>query len=135
MVDCHDDANNDLDETQPWVLMFDIKGPGKDMSMLRAAIGEKRIEDAISKAESFLNEDGSRVVPRAWCSQSGTPEFLRLLGTPWLLSSDVVGARKNAVHWPAPGIAHILRAQRGDSLVCLIPGELPLRVVRHWLHV
>jgi hypothetical protein len=139
--------------------MFDIQGPGKDMSMLRAASGEKRINDAISKAESFLKEDGSRVtcdsrfvplgcgqdtvkeltrVPRAWRSKSQTPEFLRSLrslGTHWLLSSDVVGARKDAVHWPAPGFAHILRAQRGDMSACLIPGNLPLSVVRHWLHV
>ena len=99
-VDCHgcnDDANIDLDETQPWVLMLDIQGPGKDMSMLRAAIGDKRRDDAISKAESFLNEDGSRVtcdsrfvplgggqdtieeltwVPRAWRSKSQTPVFV-----------------------------------------------------------
>ena len=73
--------------------MFDIQGPGKDMSMLRAAVGDKRIDDAISKAESVLNEDGSLVtcdsrfvplgggqdtfeelttVPRAWRSKSGT---------------------------------------------------------------
>ena len=52
MVDCHDDANADLDESQPWVLMFDMQGPGKDMSMLRVAIGEKRIDDAISKSGS-----------------------------------------------------------------------------------
>jgi hypothetical protein len=50
MVDCHDDANGDLDESQPWVLMFDMQGPGKDMSVLRVAIGEERIDDAISKA-------------------------------------------------------------------------------------
>ena len=144
MVDCHDDANADLDESQPWVLMFDMQGPGKDMSMLRAAIGEKRIDDAISKAEAYLNEDGSRVtcdsrfvplgggqdtveeltwVPRAWRSKSQTPEFLRSIGTPWLLSSDITGARKDAVHWPVPGFAHILCAQRGDMLACLIPGE------------
>ena len=28
------------------------------------------------------------------------------------------------MRWPAPGFAHVLRAQRGDSLACLIPGEL-----------
>ena len=58
---CH--GHIELDETQPWVLMFefDIQGPGKYMSMLRVAIGEKRIDDAISKAESFLNEHSSRV--------------------------------------------------------------------------
>ena len=43
------------------VLMFDMQGPGKDMSMLRVAIGGKRIDDAISKAEAYLNEDGIRV--------------------------------------------------------------------------
>ena len=98
----------------------------------------------MSKAECFLNEYGSRVtcdshfvflgsgddtieeltwVPRACGSKSQTPQFLRLLGTPWLLSSDIVGARKDALHWPVPGFAHILCAQRGDMLACYIPGE------------
>ena len=62
-------------------------------------------------------------VPRAWRSKTQTPEFLRSIGTPWLLSSDITGARKDAVHWPVPGFAHILCAQRGDMLACLIPGE------------
>ena len=53
VVDCHDDANIDVDETQPWALMFDIQGPGKDMSMLLVAIGDKRIDDAMSTAASF----------------------------------------------------------------------------------
>ena len=53
MMDCHDDANNDFDETQPWVLMFDIQGPGKYMSILRVAVGEKRVDDAMSKAAYF----------------------------------------------------------------------------------
>ena len=68
IVDCHDDANNDLDEPQPWVLMFDIQGPGKGMSTLRAAIGEKRIDGAISKAEYFSTKMAvvSRVT-RALC--------------------------------------------------------------------
>ena len=91
-------------KSQPWVIMFDIRGPGKDMSMWRAAIGEAQIDDAIFKAEYFLNEDGSHVtcdshfvslgggqdaikeltwVPRAWRSKSQTPQFLRSLGTPW----------------------------------------------------
>ena len=125
MVDCHDDANADLDESQPWVLMFDMQGPGKDMSMLRAAVGEKRIDDAISKAEAYLNEDGSRVtcdsrfvplgggqdtveeltwVPRAWRSKSETPGFLRSIGTPWLLSSDISGAGKICYALASPRI-------------------------------
>ena len=97
----------------------------------------------MSKAESFFNEDGSRVtcvsrfvplgggqdtveeltwVPRARRSKSQTLEFLRLLGTPRLLSIGVVGARTDAVHWPVPGFAHILCAQRGDMLAVYLSG-------------
>ena len=117
------------------------------MSLLRSAIGDKRIDDAIAKAESFLNEDGSRVtcetrfvplgggqdtveelawVPRAWRLKSQTPEALRSIGTPWLLTHDLTGARKEPVHWPVPGFGHFLCGQRGDMLACLIPGELAL---------
>ena len=114
------------------------------MSTLRSAIGEKRIDDTMLKAEVYLNEDGRRFtretplipmgggqdsveelawVPRAWRCQSQTLEALRSLGTPWLLTHGIVGARKDAVHWPAPGFGHFLCAQRGGMLACLVPGE------------
>ena len=67
--------------------------------MLHGAIGEKRIDDAVLKAEAYLNKDGICVtcdarfipmgggqdnvealawVPRAWKSKSQTPETLSL---------------------------------------------------------
>jgi len=142
MVESYDTSNDDLDEARPWVIPFSHVSPGKDIAMLRPAIGEKRIEEAMSRAETFMNEDGSRLmsdirmkpmggghdhveqlawVPSAWKARSLTPEALRSLGTPWLLSHDVAGARKDGVQWPLAGFGHFLCVQRGDMLTCLIP--------------
>ena len=97
----------------------------------------------MTRAETFMNEDGSRLmsdirmkpmggghdhveqlawVPTAWKARSLTPEALRSLGTPWLLSHVVAGARKDGVQWPLAGFGHFLCVQRGDMLTCLIPG-------------
>ena len=143
MVTCHDGVSPLMD-TRPWVLAFNVDGPGKDIGQLRHAIGEKRIDDGIAKAEAFLNQDGSRVscdtrfipmggghdhveelawVPAPWRTSSHTPEALRSLGTPWLLSHDIAAQRKDGHHWPVPGFGHFLSAQRGDMLACVIPCE------------
>ena len=58
--------------------------------------------------------------------QSQTPEALRSIGTPWLLSHDLAGARKDSAHWHVPGFGFVLRGQCGDMLACAIPGELAL---------
>ena len=58
MVESHDDSTVELDESRPWLLVFNAEGPGKDMSMLRGAMGEKCIDDPVLKAEAYLNEDG-----------------------------------------------------------------------------
>ncbi|MFM7985761.1 MAG: hypothetical protein ACKPKO_41250, partial [Candidatus Fonsibacter sp.] len=89
-----------------------------------------------------MNEDGNRLmsdirmkpmgggndhveelawVPGSWRARSLIPEALRSLGTLWLLSHDVAGARKDGVQWPLAGFGHFLRVQRGDMLTCLIP--------------
>ena len=52
-----------------------------------------------------------------------TPEALRTLGSPWLLSCEPAGARKDVTQWPLPGFGHFLIAQRGGMLACLIPLE------------
>ena len=55
MVDWHD-AHVPLVHTCPWLLAFSTEGSGKDMSLLRSAIGERRIDEAMAKAEAFLEK-------------------------------------------------------------------------------
>jgi hypothetical protein len=62
MVQSYDTSNEDLDEACPWVIRFCHVCPGQDIAMLRPAIGEKRIEEAMSRAEPFVNEDGNRLM-------------------------------------------------------------------------
>ena len=62
-------------------------------------------------------------VPTQWRERSRTPEALRSLGTPWLLSHDISGSRKDPEHWPMPGVGHFLRVQRGDMVACLVPAS------------
>ena len=117
------------------------------MSVLPGAIREKRIDDAMAKPEFLINEDGNCVmsdsrlipmggrqyhveelawVPRAWREKSYTPEALRSLSTPWLLTHHVAGTRQDPCHWPMPGFGHFLSVVRGDMLVCLIPAQVAL---------
>ena len=56
MVDWHDGSNEPLKETRPWLLAFSTQGPGSDMARLAGAIGERRIEDNIAKAEHFSSK-------------------------------------------------------------------------------
>jgi hypothetical protein len=41
MVTCHDGVSPLID-TRPWLLAFNVDGPGKDIAQLRHAIGEKK---------------------------------------------------------------------------------------------
>jgi hypothetical protein len=61
IVAVHDGDGAPLIDTRPWVLCCKADGPGSDMARLRCAIGEKRIDDAVAQAETFLNQDGSRL--------------------------------------------------------------------------
>ena len=149
-VACYDANCGDFNESSPWLLLFNEDGPGKDLSLLRNAVREKRIEDAIGKAESYLDKNTNEVtcdmrfqpigggqdhveelawVPRAWMEKSYTPEALRSLSTPWLLIHHVAGTRQDPCHWPMPGFGHFLSVVRGDMLVCLIPHKLHWSVV------
>jgi len=49
-VACYGANCGDFNESSPWLLLFNEDGPGKDLSLLRNAVGEKRIEDAIGKS-------------------------------------------------------------------------------------
>ena len=51
------------------------------------------------------------------------PEAVRSLGTPWVLSHDVSGERKDGMQWPMAGFGHVLSTQRGEMIVCFIPVE------------
>jgi len=114
------------------------------VAQIRHAIDENSIEDEIAKAEALLIHDGSRVscdtrcIPvgggnnhveeLAWIrapyrATSHTPEALRGIGTPCLLSHDLAAQRKDAHHWPVPGFGHYFSAQRGDMVACVIPCE------------
>ena len=53
MATTAEDAHVHLDDTRPWLLAFNLEGAGKDVSLLRAAIGEKRIDDAIITPKAF----------------------------------------------------------------------------------
>ena len=144
MVDCHEGCDRPLTETRPWLLSFAIDGPGHDIARLGAAIGERRIQDTMAKAEAFLEQDANRIscdtrlvpmgggqdhveeltwVPAEWRRFSYTPEALRSLGTPWLLSHDISAARVLPSHWPLPGVGHFLSVQRGDMVACVIPAS------------
>ena len=133
MVDCHDGGSDTLHEARPALLTFNSLGAGSDMARLASAIGERRIEENIAKAEAFLEHDTTRVscdtrlvplgggqdhveelawVPQEWRKCSFTPEALRSLGTPWLLSHDIAAARHLPSHWPIPGVGHFLSVQR-----------------------
>ena len=146
-VACYDANCGEFNESNPWLVLFNEDGPGKDLSLLRNAVGEKRIEDAIGKAESYLDKNTNEVtcdmrfqplgggqdhveelawVPRAWREKSYTPEALRSLSTPWLLTHHVAGTRQDPCHWPMPGFGHFLSVVRGDMLVCLIPAQAAL---------
>ena len=129
-------------EARPWLLAFATEGPGKDIARLRGAIGERRIDEAIAKAEAHIDQSSDRVscdvrfvprgggedhieqlawVPADWKASAHTPEALRSIGTPWLLSHDVAAARVLPAHWPVPGVGHFLSVQRGDMVACCIP--------------
>jgi hypothetical protein len=41
MVTCHDGVSPLMD-TRPWLLAFNVDGPGRDMAQLRHAIGEEK---------------------------------------------------------------------------------------------
>ena len=62
-------AHVPLVHTRPWLLAFSTEGSGKDMGLLRSAIGERRIDEAMAKAEAFLEKEPGRfscVVTCAW---------------------------------------------------------------------
>ena len=141
MVDWHA-ADAPLLTTRPWLLAFSTEESGKDMGLLRSAIGERRIDEGIAKAEAFLEKEAARFscdtrlvpmgggqdsveelswVPLQWRARSRTPEALRSLGTPWLLSHDIAGARSSPEQWPMPGLGHFLSVQRGDMVACVVP--------------
>ncbi len=43
-VASHDGDSCDLDQTRPWLVLFTEGGPGKDMSLLQDASGERRLQ-------------------------------------------------------------------------------------------
>ena len=66
MVNWHA-ADAPLLTTRPWLLAFSTEESGKDMGLLRSAIGERRIDEGIAKAEAFLEKNHlALVVTRAW---------------------------------------------------------------------
>jgi len=62
-------------------------------------------------------------VPAEWRAKSYTPEKLRSIGAPWLLSDDVAAARKDPQQWPMPRFAFFLSVLRGSMVACLILGS------------
>jgi hypothetical protein len=60
-VPLYDTANCPLIFTRPWSLCFGSDGPGRDLARLRSAIGEKRLEDGMLKAEQFISKDTNRI--------------------------------------------------------------------------
>ena len=124
------------------MVAFATEGTGRDIARLRDAIGGRRIDEAIAKAEAHVDRNTDRVscdvrlVPRGsgeyhieelawvladWKASSHTPEALRSIGTPWLLSHDIAAALVFSTHWPVPGVGHFLSAQRGDMVACVTP--------------
>ena len=105
-------------------LNLDATGVGKSAALQRHAIGDKRIDASMSRADGFMADDATRVmtemvlkpgggesdsveqlawVPDMWKEQSVTPEVLRTIGAPWLLSYDTAGSRMDFTQWPVPG--------------------------------
>ena len=56
LVDCHE-PGSPLIDTRPWLLAFTMEGPGRDMARLRGATGERRIDEAIAKAEAYMEKE------------------------------------------------------------------------------
>ena len=143
-VQVYDTADGPLIFTHPWLVCFDTDGPGRDLARLRHAIGEKRLDDGMYKAEQFISKDANRIstdlrvaaqgggndhvedlawVPAEWRAKSYTPESLRSIGAPWILSDDIASARKDPIHWPMAGFGHFLSMLRGSMVTCLILGQ------------
>jgi hypothetical protein len=143
-VPLYDTANASLIFTRPWSLCFGSDGPGRDLARLRSAIGDKRLEYGMVKAEQYISKDTNRIstdtrvaaqggghdhvedltwVPAEWRAKSYTPETLRSIGAPWILTDDIAAARKYPEQWPMPGFAHVLSVLRGSMAACLIPGS------------
>ena len=64
----YDTANASLIFTRPWSLCFGRDGPGRDLARLRgatarlrSAIGDKRLEYGMLKAEKFISKDTNRI--------------------------------------------------------------------------
>ena len=49
-VSVYDSTDGMLIFTRPWLLCFDTDGLGRDLSRLRGAIGDKRLDDGMVKA-------------------------------------------------------------------------------------
>ncbi len=62
IVQSYDCSTDDLDEACHWVIQCSHVSPGKYIAMLRPAKSEKRIEEATSRAETFMHEDGNRLM-------------------------------------------------------------------------
>ena len=61
MVPLYDTPDAPLIFTRPWSLCFGMEGLGRDLARLRSAIGEKRLEDGMCKAEQFISKDTNRI--------------------------------------------------------------------------
>ena len=67
---CHDGVSP-LIHTRPWLLAFNVDGPGIHVAQMRHAIDENSIDDGIAKAEALLIHDGSRVFCDTRCIPVG----------------------------------------------------------------
>ena len=56
--------------------------------------------------------------PDMWKEQHMTPEALRTIGAPWLLSSDTVGLRMDVTQWP---MGHFIILVRGVTFALVLP--------------
>jgi hypothetical protein len=143
-LSCFDVKHDTLDCHKPLLFHLSESEPGKALAMLRGAIGDRRIEHGMTSLYDYMTSDATRImaemtmvlgetgsgtveqlawVPSQWKDQNMTPEALRTLGAPWLLSCEPAGARKDVTQWPLPGFGHCIIPQRGAMLVCLIPVE------------
>ena len=115
-LSCFDVKHDTLDCHKPLLFHLSESEPGKALAMLRGAIGDRRIEHGMTSLDDYMTSDATRImaemtmilggagsdtveqlawVPSQWKDQNMTPEALRTLGAPWLLSCEPVGARKD----------------------------------------
>ena len=138
-----DEAGHDMDAWTPTILRHDRIGAGSDLEKLGNSIGRAWLDSAMKSGfgtlttaqkdlvELHLPPQGGgkdtveqlNWVPGQWRQRKNTPESLRTIGAPWLLSSTHFGIRARPEHFPMSGFGAFLEVLHGSVSVALVPNN------------